>query len=180
MAILYEHYNTGDQGSVYIYDDMWQAQTFTPSVAHKITSVKLKLFRVGSPGTVTVSIQGTDGSGHPDGVDLCSGTTNGNTLPTGPPHEWREITLGDGCDLSASTKYAIVIRIDSEVFGNRIQWRIDSSGAYTGGCTETSIDGGSSWSSATSQDGMFEEYGIAGGFPPGLSLGSVAEILGIV
>lgn len=180
MAILYEYYNTGDNGDRKIFGSYWEAQTFTPSVAHKITSVKLKLYRTGSPGTITVSIQGTDGSGHPDGVDLCSGTTNGNTLPTGSPYEWREITLGSGHDLSAGTKYAIVVRAVSGDFSNRLNWRNDAlSPTYGGGCLESSTNSGSSWSSFTNIDYMFEEYGGVG-FPPGLSLGSVAEIVEVV
>ncbi|GAH21280.1 unnamed protein product, partial [marine sediment metagenome] len=82
------------------------------SVSHKITKVKLKLYRVGSPGTATVSIRATSGL-HPTGSDLCSGTTNGDTLPEGSPYEWREITLGDGANLASGTKYAIVIRAPS-------------------------------------------------------------------
>ncbi|GAI02948.1 unnamed protein product, partial [marine sediment metagenome] len=108
MAELYEYYNTGDTG-------YWRlniateriAQTFTPSIAHKITSVKLKLARTGSPGILTVSIRATNGEGHPTGGDLCSGTTNGNTLPVYPSTEWREITLGAGYNLASDTKYAI-------------------------------------------------------------------------
>jgi len=79
---LYEYYNTGDDSSQSVYGSNWYAQTFTSSIAHTITSVKLKLYRTGSPGTVTVSIRATDGSGHPILPDLCSGTTDGNTLPT--------------------------------------------------------------------------------------------------
>ncbi|GAJ19661.1 unnamed protein product [marine sediment metagenome] len=55
-------------------------QGFIPATTHKITSVKLKLWKEGSPGTVTISIRATDGRGHPTGGDLCSGTINGNTI----------------------------------------------------------------------------------------------------
>jgi hypothetical protein len=60
-ATLYEYYNTGDDASLFLYGIYWKAQTFTPLAPHKITSVKLKLYKaIGSPGTVTVSIRATD------------------------------------------------------------------------------------------------------------------------
>jgi len=160
MATKYEYYNTGDNANIAPYGTSWYAQTFTPSVAHKITSVKLLLSRVGSPGTVTVSIKATDGSGHPTGSDLCSGTTNGDTLPDTLPGEWREVTLGDGADLSAITKYAIVVRAINGDGDNKPRWRLDStSPTYAGGCLEQSTDSGSSWTSLTAYDFMFEEWG---------------------
>ena len=177
-ATLYEYYNTGDDSSVPggIYGARWRAQTFTPSVAHKITSVKLKLFRSGSPGTVTVSIRATDGSGHPTGADLCSGTTNGNTLPTASPYEWREITLGSGYNLSASTKYAIVTRAPSGTSVNYLDWRYKSSGTYTGGWYELSNDSGATWTSATAADFMFEEWGEV----PDISNAPSSKAFGVV
>jgi hypothetical protein len=164
VSTLYEYYKTGDDWYAKLYDTKWVAQTFTPSVAHKITSVKLKLYRTGSPGTITVSIRTTDGSGHPTGADLCSGTTDGNTLPEGSPYEWREITLGAGYNLSASTKYAIVARaLSGDDVANFAQWRQDSSSpAYAGGNLEYSFNSGSSWTTDVATDQMFEEWGELG------------------
>ncbi|MBA7589542.1 hypothetical protein ES708_31627 [subsurface metagenome] len=105
MAELFEYYITGDDFGYGVYGPNWEAQTFTPSVAHKITSVKLKLYRRGSPGTLTVAIKAVDVSHHPTGADLCSGTTNGNTLTEDMAGEWREITLGAGANLNTDTEY---------------------------------------------------------------------------
>jgi len=162
MATKYEHYDTGWDEVGSVYGDAWVAQTFTPATAHKITSVKLELFRSNSPGTVTVSIRATDGSGHPTGGDLCSGTTNGNTLPTSAASaEWREITLGAGYNLDADTKYAIVVRA-AGVSANRCQWLCDkTSPTYAGGCREDSANAGVDWSTDTSMDFMFEDWGEA-------------------
>jgi len=155
-----EYYKTGDDAVLYIHDDLWQAQTFTPSESHKIISVKLKIYRTLSPGTITVSIKATDGNGHPTGEDLCSGTTNGNTLTTDTDGEWREIIIGDGYSLSGSTKYAIVVRALDGNGTNHVGWRMDdSSPTYSGGNAEYSIDGGENWSSSSTRDFMFEEWG---------------------
>jgi hypothetical protein len=160
-ATLYQYYNTGDDAALFSYGIYWKAQTFTPSTAHTITSVKLKLYRVGSPGTVTVSIRATDGSGHPTGPDLCSGTTDGNTLTTATAGEWREITLGAGYNLNAATKYAVTFRAPSGNSSNYIAARDDAtSPTYAGGNDESSSNSGSSWSSGAN-DYMFEEWGQA-------------------
>jgi len=163
---IYECYNTGDNSYSWLYGSYWCAQTFTPSADHTITSVKLKLFRNGSPGIVTVSIRATSG-GQPTGPDLCSGTTNGNTLPTGSPYEWREITLGGGYWLSAGTQYAIVVRATGGDASNYVCWRADSTPTYGGGMLLLSSNSGSSWTSAASYDLMFEEWGD----PPGRAVG---------
>lgn len=160
MATLYEYYNTNDDGDRGVSGNIWLAQTFTPSTAHKITSVKLLMFKEGSPGTVTVSIQGVDGSDHPDGSDLCSGTIDGNSLTTNTNGVWYEITLGDGSNLSADTKYAIVVRAPDGSIGNEVHCRSDRTDpTYVDGCRERSLDGGSSWTSYTGEDFMFEDWG---------------------
>jgi hypothetical protein len=162
-ASIYESYNTGDDGDGSIYGSIWRAQTFTPSAAHTITSVKLLLYREGTPGTITVSIRATSG-GQPTGPDLCSGTTNGNTLPTGSPYEWREVTFTSGYDLSAGTQYAIVARATGGDSSNRGRWRWDSSSpTYAGGNLLRSDDDGLTWTSLSGWDLMFEEWGD----PPG-------------
>ena len=155
---LYEYYNTGDAYQTDIRGTFWRGQTFTPSIGHKIGSVKLKLYREGYPGTMTVSIRATNGS-IPVGSDLCSGMTNANTLPTWPTIEWREILFSSGYSLSAGIKYAIVARVPDGNISNRVYWReVLSSPTYTGGNYVNSLNGGSSWSGLTSIDLMFEEY----------------------
>jgi len=160
MSTLYEHYNDGsDDGAIWVYDAVWYAQTFTPAIAHKITSVKLKVWRTGSPGTVTVSIRATSGL-HPTGGDLCVGTTDGDTLPDASHlAEWREITLGAGYNLDADTKYAIVVRAPSGDSSNKVNWRETSLGEYARGNEERSSGSGSSWISYTDPDCAFEDWG---------------------
>jgi len=113
MATLYQYYNTGDDIYFSVHDVHWAAQTFTPAIGYTITSVKLLLSRIRSPGTITIGIRATDVNGKPTGSDLCSGTTDGDTLIYFPSSQWREITLGSGTSLTASTKYAIVMRATS-------------------------------------------------------------------
>lgn len=160
MSQLYEHYNVGDDHRQALQVIIWGAHTFTPSIAHKITYVMLKLFRYGNPGPVTVSIRATDGNGHPTGEDLCSETIDGNGLTTNNNGDWYEITLGAGCDLAASTKYAIVVRVPNSSWSYMIGWRTDtSSPTYVDGNVEESSDSGLSWTAIVTKDFMFEEWG---------------------
>ncbi len=155
MPTLYEYYNTGDDGVLLLQTGTWGAQTFTVgSSQHIVTSVKLLLYRVGTtPGTLTVSIRATSG-GVPTGADLCSGTTDGSTLPTSTSPEWREITFTSQYTLSAGTAYAIVARTNLGSIG----WRTDdTSPSYSGGTACSSSDSGLSWSTSA-KDRMFEVW----------------------
>ncbi len=162
---LYENYSTGESMVRVIRTSWWGAQTFTPSTSHTIVGVSLLLRRSqGYPGTVTVSIKAVDGSNHPTGTDLCVGTTDGDTLPGGTDEEWRDITFNNVAVLTASTKYAIVVRALEGDRSNTLGWLYDGSdGSYSGGCYEDSTDSGSSWSSDNTSDFMFKEYGVVFG-----------------
>ena len=167
MTILYERFIVGDDGSALFADFAWEGQSFTIGNTgidenFNITSLKLLLYRTGSPGTITVSIRAVDGSSLPTGADLSSGTTNGNTLPTdsGSP-EWREVTMST-YELVASTQYAIVVRaVDGTKFSQQGHWKYDqTSPTYTGGARVFSSNSGSSWTENTTRDFMFEIYGL--------------------
>jgi len=159
-SVKYEYYDTNADTVGVFSGAAWGGQSFTPSVDHTITSVRLLIYRDGSPGDVTVSIRATDGSGHPTGNDLCVGTTDGDTLTTNDAGEWREITLGAGYDLSASVKYAIVLGVES--LSDSVHWLEDeTAGEYPGGCVQDSINSGVDWDFFTypNCDYMFEEWG---------------------
>lgn len=158
MATKFEYFDTGADNNISAYGATWIAQTFTPSTTHKITSVKLYGVKSGSPGTLTISIRATDGSGLPTGSDLCAGTTNGDVIT---PIQWYEVTLGSGATLTASTKYAIVLRAPSGSVNNWMNWSGDStSPTYAGGSLVTSADSGATWTAETGWDLYFEDWGI--------------------
>jgi len=163
MAQLYEHYNVGDDAEAQTMwsATTWGAQTFTPSVAHRIISVRLKLQRHGlTPGTFTVSIRATS-VGKPSNGDLCVGTIDGDDISDAAGGEWWEITLGGGSNLGADTLYGIVCRGLGFTVTNFVGWRQDKDDAtYAGGAALYSTNAGVGWSSAGILDDlMFEEYG---------------------
>jgi hypothetical protein len=122
-----------------------------------------------------VSIKATDGSGHPTGDDLTSGTIDGNSLSTTPT--WYEIALTE-YTLSAHTKYAIVVRAPNGNDLNLAPWRWDeSSPTYAGGNREYSWDSGDTWDSSTSVDLMFEVWGTDITPPPTVTV-NVTSVVG--
>ena len=158
------YYTTTDDRYSLSDANMYYAQTFTvgtvgPNENHNITKVKLKLFRVGSPGTITVSIRATDGSGLPTGSDLSTGTIDGNTLTTDNTGEWYEIEMSS-YTLQASTKYAIIMRATNPGASSGVGYREDSTvPTYSGGIAISSSNSGSTWTKRSDFDIMFEIWG---------------------
>jgi len=162
---IVESYTTGD-------DNNWAsqssntllAQTFTVGTTganedFTVSSIKLLLYKMGNPGISTVYLYATDIDGKPTGSALSTGTTNGDTLPTGAPYEWREITMSE-YNLQSSTKYAIVLSVPNASVSHRVRWRADSSSPiYAGGSWGESSNGGSSWALDTGVDFLFEVIG---------------------
>lgn len=156
----YQYYNTGDDNDRDMYGVNHGAQSFTPTIDHLIGSVKLKLFRVGDPETITVSIKATT-AGKPVGADLCSGTIEGTEITLNAAGEWYEIPLGNGFSLEKDTQYAIVVKAPDGDASNKVSWRADiTSPTYTGGTYCGSTDSGVSWSTYSGVDCMFEEWGV--------------------
>lgn len=160
MADKYEYYEGATNAASVTWGEGWHAETFTPQIAHKITSVKLLMFRVGSPETLTVSIRATS-AGKPTGEDLCSGTMDGNTVTPVDSGEWYEITLGAGFNLEADTMYAIVLRSEGTDAGNCIRWRGVSANNYPRGTYVYSENYGVSWTALATWDLAFQDWGEA-------------------
>ncbi len=155
MATLQDYYNTGDNSGQGIDSGTWYAQTFTVSDTYQILSVKLLLYRIGTPGTITVQIRTASGN-LPTSTVLTSGTSNANTLPTGSPYEWREITFSSSQLLTSGVQYAIVVGSSSGTLG----WRIHvTSPTYAGGRGCVSNDSGVNWGGQNTVDTMFETWG---------------------
>jgi len=167
---LYEYYNIGDDTYGQFWWDetnqVYMAQTFTVGTVganenHNITTIGLKLYRIGEPGILTVSIRETNESGYPTGSDLTTGTIDADTLTEDEGGVWYNVSLAP-YSLSADTKYAILLRVSNGNFMDNIcRWRADkSSPTYDGGSMFYSTDGGSSWMEMTTHDGMFEERAV--------------------
>ncbi len=151
-----DYYLTADTGGKIFYGAAWLAQTFTAASSYTASGARLKLYRLGSPGTITVSLRATAG-GVPTGADVVSGTTSGDTLTTDSGGEWRTITFSATSALTSATVYALVVRATGASYpGSAVYWRLDStSPTYTGGSYIHSSDSGSNWTAYTTGDFMF-------------------------
>jgi len=159
----YENYTTGDTLGAHVWgdtlSDSLEGQTFTPSTSHVITSVRLKLYRIGTVGTLTVEITNVDTNHHPTGSALCSGTIDASTFTTDTTGMWYEVTLGSGTLLSSSTEYAIVLKLAGGDGSNCVVWKYNGAGSYSGGVRV--YTSGGYWKDDDTDDMMFEEWGEA-------------------
>ena len=166
MTVLHECYQSGDDLVMTVYSTIWTAVVFTVGTVgvdedHNITSVKIKCYRTGLPGTIDVSIRACDGAGKPTGSDLSTGSFNGDVVTDSSPGALKEVTM-TSYTLAAGTQYAIVIAVPSGDSSNKLNVRYDNNdGAYTGGDRHNSNDSGSTWSIGTNDDYIFEVYGDA-------------------
>ena len=154
----------------FIRENYQKAQTFTVgNVADNenfiAKSAKIFGYKVNSPsGQVIVSIRNVDYSGKPTGSDLCSGSIESSLFTNDMAGEWYNIGFeGTGCNLSANTQYALVVRYPDGDFSNYINW-IFVQGSffgpdYFGGKRYTTT--GSWWVQGTEYtDFRFQVFGI--------------------
>lgn len=189
MSEIFESHTVlvGSLGYYAAYGTQWQAQTFTPQAKHTITSVKLKMYRTGLPGTITISIQpllavitnpatsiaaeqaqlnGELSADHPDGLELCSGTYDGDILPDAIGDAvWVEVDLGAGATLYQDVEYAIIVKAPSGGSGKYVWIGFDNTVGgtpYTRGDIMWTNTEGLYWSDRiTDDDFLFEEWGDA-------------------
>jgi len=161
MADRFEYYITGEDGAAGFYATKWKAQTFTTlAVGFTISSVKLLVYKIGAPGTVTISIKAVDGNNKPTDADLASITDDPTSYTTSTAGAWVEYTFSIPYALSASTRYAIVMRTASGDLDNRVMPKADiSSPTYANGESLLSSDSGSNWTAVSSVDILFETWG---------------------
>lgn len=161
---LYENQTDGSGGHDSVFSNWWKFQTFTPSVAHQITSVDLYVHRTGSPGTILVEIYGVDGSSHPDvgGGVLASGSYDSSVLTDDGVAQWLNTLIsGAGDALSSGIEYALVHRLQNTGASGSVSNHFVGGNPYAGGLSGRSINGGVSFSTFPNDDTTFKEYGVA-------------------
>ena len=157
-----DYYDVGGDSDNTFYGLIWEAQTFVANKDNTITDIELLLSKVGSPGTLTVGIQQTDGPGRPfpDAADYTTGTYDADNL-NDTDYSYVKIKLSD-YDLTEGVKYAIVVRVPAGDASNYVKWKVDeSTPTYTFGSRSSSGNAGHSWVLDTTRDFMFRVYGKA-------------------
>lgn len=175
---LRQHYNTNDDaGAGFIYGSgetlgSWMGQTFTVSAAHRITHVKIKIYRLGLPGVIQCDLYNTvfsAGFYQPTGSPIASGSYDGDTVTVSSAGEWITFTFDSGVNLAASSTYALILKAPSGYNNGGaagVWWRMDSSSpTYSDGTRVQLLSQIGIWQHAgDAEDMMFEEWGaIPGG-----------------
>lgn len=168
MAILYDNFvgGNGTQSNVILNAaNDWAGQSFTTSAAYSLSRIDIycKKGSGDNVGTIDVELYAVDGSGHPTGSILASGTIDNADIGTSAA--WVTCTPSASYNMSASTKYCVVVHGDSCDASNILYWIWDDDGLdqsdFAGGDIEWSTDGGSSWATTTTDDLLFKCYGAA-------------------
>lgn len=131
VKTLYEHWDaTGGNNAADTYVQVYGVNQYKqefqlgatgPADDIYVKAVKIKIYRLGSPGTATVKV--TYGLGS--GTTVCSTTINGSSLSTIPT--WYTINFSSPYPiLSHSTHYFIIVSAASGSAGNEIRWSADS------------------------------------------------------
>lgn len=151
---------SNEDGNTNVFGATWMAMIFKANTGHTLNALKLPLFKTGSPGDATISIQALSG-GDPDGTDLSVVTLGEDrVLTVDPPLALTLITM-PAVVLSVGVSFAIVFRVLAGSSGNVFHWMHDgSTPTYADGNREASSDSGASWSAQT-EDMCFEEWGFA-------------------
>lgn len=142
-----------------VYDTYYEAMIFTAASTHNLKKVSLFIREnTTAADDLTVEIKAVDGSNHPTGTALASGTISKGI---GSTFVWTECILDNIVDLSNGTKYAIVCSSTGSASGDPFQWGADNAAPmYDDGNRVYSINSGSSWTTETSEDFQFKTYSI--------------------
>jgi hypothetical protein len=155
MAQVIDSFN-GDTNWGSIYGVTWLAYNFVPTDSYSIEAITVRLKRLGSPGTCTLSLRLVDGvTRKPTGSDLVSQTFNGDDLSD--TTEDKKITFGTPLALTRGTEYACVIRAPGGSASHKISAK--SGAGYTDPQYNISPDSGSSWSVYNTQTFWFQAWG---------------------
>lgn len=169
--LVFESYTAGDTVDYELYGTKWASQPFMPPISHSISSVRVKIWKEGAPGDLTVEIrpvrESTTDDVWPGTVVLATGTIAEGSIPA-DPGDWVECTFASPVDLYAGHRYFIVMHCGGDS-GNSVHWRYDTAATYMRAYDPhwedrftyrvTSADSGATWSDTFGDCFMFEEKG---------------------
>jgi len=164
---LFEYYLVSENSNRAFYGIAWRGNRLIcgqggTDLDHLLTRVKLKLYRVGLPGKLVVSIRECDYDSKPLGSDICTGEIDGNELTTDTAGEWYEIDIG-GALVEQNGYVAIIYRCTDGDSSNKIHLKCEVSPYGSIPCYSwISIDSGSSWIDESRVRYPYYGYGLLG------------------
>ena len=167
----FDSYTSGDDGEDGIYGtERIYSVGILPVRGFRLSAVRLLLYRVGTPGTITLSIRGLRGELDTYGrhefelTPVAETTSDGNTLPTGAPHEWREFTLPAPIDIPQGYPFSVALMATSGDSSNYVRWRRHNRGSgnqHPRYWQINTTNGGGSFNQYSYYTPMFELRGMA-------------------
>jgi len=168
------------QGDAYVGQSFKIGHTGT-NAAHYLTSITIKAYREGIPGTITCGVYACDGVGKPTGAQLTTGSFDADTITESTDGENISIPLSP-VELAAATQYCFYL-VSAKSTPNILQVKSTdnanagakapapsqtgpyAAGAVTTGSMLTSEDAAVSWTTTVTETIYFIEYGDAIVFP---------------
>ncbi|MHA2063287.1 MAG: hypothetical protein ACXABY_02780 [Candidatus Thorarchaeota archaeon] len=153
---LYDEHNTGSDTNLNLPAGAItrRAMTFQAAASYSCQEFRVKISRVGSPGTITMKIYHTNASGSL----LGTATYDGDTITTSVSGEWITFDFGVGSEvtISSGTVYWVLMETPSNGdVSNYVRWRTDTDNGYASGVFYYWFG---SWAFTAANDAMFEMY----------------------
>lgn len=176
MSAIFDNY----QGTVTPYlalmidnTNDWAGQSFTPILSHSLEQVEFHLSKGPGDdvGLITISLHEVDGSNHPTGAALATGTITSASVPETGSSDWVLCTFGTPFTIVPLTKYCYIVHATGVDASNRLYLTYDDlfgASAFYGGDLEWSTNGGSSWTTTTTSDILFRNTGTGNLYTAGL------------
>lgn len=160
-TILSSHTTFQNQDDWVLKDKNWIGQCFIPALPANATSWKITRIRLytrvhgGNAGINRIQIQPA-ASGRPSGILLDEAILWENQLAD--TYLWQDIYYTSGVALSPSSAYCLIIQWIKDVDSADFRFRGNNAGLTTSNMI-TTLDGGATWTTYTSQSLMYEVFG---------------------
>jgi len=153
----YDSSNGASDDAYYaIMADEFLAQSFTPSSDFTLSRVSLYIFAAGTPGTLTIKIEG-DAAGLPDDTNVIATAPSIDSGPSGPT--WIDFDFSDYPSLTSGTRYWIVAEGTGPDLSNCWAWATDNTSAtFPYGYFAANGGPGTAWTSYANFDAWFRVY----------------------
>jgi hypothetical protein len=158
MSARYDYYNTGDDAHYHLYNWEKIGERYYATTGHFITGIKVKLHRVGTSYANKVYCYLYSTNGGLPSTQRASGYIIFNDISTSTSGTWYEITFNNPYKLNTGELYAFGLYFSAQGSDSiNVAVHYDTTPAYSNG--QYVFYDGSNWSTSTSYDVMFEDWG---------------------
>lgn len=154
----HESYDWQKNAYLDLYHPRWFSQSFTPQTSHKITRMKVRIKKVGSPGHCRCELYLAGVDHCPTGAYLARDSIHPDFFSTDTWGDWLEYHWDPGVDVIAGVEYCVVLYILGGNSTNKVQWIGCTANQYPNGTFCYSLNAGVSWTDYPNHHTYFIEY----------------------